>query len=171
MNICNHPAGERVVFVWVAPHFPLKYCMNIIMCLAPFGIHIWIHTTVSKCTTVQLYTQRWFNEGLCFSMWLGPFYISHAYTRLVPSYNGEYTSMTAWWICHAAYYIRWVYAVRRWRRWPDGYAMLLISLGGYMLYEATVVHVHKTAVYILGLQHEFTSTNSTASEFVRPIWS
>ena len=109
MNICNHPAGERVVFVWVAPHFPLKYCMNIIMCLAPFGIHIWIHTTVSKCTTVQLYTQRWFNEGLCFSMWLGPFYISHAYTRLVPSYNGEYTSMTAWWICHAAYYIRWVY--------------------------------------------------------------
>ena len=43
------------------------------------------------------------------------------------------------------------------RRWPDGYAMLLISLGGYMLYEPTVIYIDETlrtlvAVYILGLQ-------------------
>ena len=48
--------------------------------------------------------------------------------------------MTAWWICHAAYYIRWVYSVWRWRRWFDGYAMLLTTIGGYMLNLPTVTH-------------------------------
>ena len=70
------------------------------------------------------------------------------------SYNGEYTSMTAWWICHAAYYTRWVYAVGRWRRCPDGYAMLLISVVGYMLYEKPRWYTHwrLVDVYMLGLQ-------------------
>ena len=45
-------------------------------------------------------------------------------------------------------------AVRRWRRLPDGYAMLLISVVGYMLYEKPRWYTHwrLVDVYMLGLQ-------------------
>ena len=42
-------------------------------------------------------------------------------------------------------------------RWPDGCAMLLLTLGEYMLYEPTVIHFHEALLrlvhlYILGLR-------------------
>ena len=36
-------------------------------------------------------------------------------------------------------------------RWPDGCAMLLLTLGEYMLYEPTVIHFHEALPRLVDL--------------------